>query len=385
MFEGGIELTKNNHICVFCDKNKMKEEIIEGINGDVCKSCLAVTQTIQSQEKEIISNKKWSMTDVKRDIDILVMGQEEAKKQLIVELYKHYNAPHLKKNNAILVGDSGVGKTYLVRSLASILKVPFMEVDITAFSETGYKGKEVTDFLDELIVQQEGNTEEVESSIIFLDEIDKMTTTSASGEQSIKLQHALLKVVEGVNYNYNIPIGNRVLSGTIDTSKIMFISAGACNGLSEIRKQRITPHVGIGFGAEKVDSSDLPIETLEYTGEDLIEFGFIPEFVGRFPLVLELHPLTKENVVDILKTHPYSPIGGAKQLFNSEGIDLIITDSDIDWLAAESTKHPLGVRSISHILTRRLNNQLFDSISNGSKTTKLKDVLELPEESKNIY
>lgn len=368
-------MTKYTHICVFCDKKRDRHEIIEGMNGDICKSCLAVIQTIQSEESIHTNNNKWSITGVKRSLDTLVMGQDEAKKQLIVELYKHYNAPTMKKNNAILVGDSGVGKTYLVRTLAGILNVPFMEVDITAFSETGYKGKEVTDFLDELIIQQKGDIDRIEDAIIFLDEIDKMTTTSANGEQSTKLQHALLKVVEGIEYNYNIPMGNQMLTGTIDTSKIMFVSAGACMGLSNIRKERLTPRATIGFNSGQSTTLDNKVDSLEYTSEDLIEFGFIPEFVGRFPLVIELHPLTKDNIVDILARHPNSPIYGARKLFGREGIDLIVTDKDIDWLAEESIKHPLGVRSVSHILTKRLNNQLFDSLSSGEKTINLKDAL----------
>ena len=375
-------MTANPNHCVFCDKEKNKNEIIEGINGDICKDCLSVIQSAHNpdtnNETVKINQEITTMSDLKNEVDKYVMGQDEAKKQLIVELYKHYGKNEMQGNNVFLVGDSGVGKTYLVRTLAKILDVPFLEVDITGFSETGYKGKDITDMLDELIIQHDGDIEAIESAIVFIDEIDKMTTTTSSAEQSTKVQHALLKIVEGTEYNYQIPDGARVLTGSIDTSKIMFVAAGACVGLSDIRKNRISPKKSIGFGSPIVKQEELLGSNGEYLGEDLIEFGFIPEFVGRFPLVIELHSLSKENIIDILTIHPRSTLGQAKKLFKKEGIELIVTEDDVDWLAEETIKHPLGVRSISHVLTRTLNNQLFDSILEGKKAIHLKEAFKIP-------
>lgn len=373
-------MTKLTHHCVFCDKSKRKEEIIEGINGDVCKDCLNIIQSLQTKEIKDNDNKNnrntYTMSKLKNKIDKLVMGQDEAKKQLIVELYKHYGPNNMKANNVFLVGDSGVGKTYLVRSLADIMNVPYLEVDITAYSETGYKGRDITEFLDELIIQQKGVSKNIEKAIIFLDEIDKMTTTTNSGESSTKVQHALLKIIEGMKYSYNIPYGNQILKGTIDTSKIMFIAAGACIGLKEIREERIEPRKqSIGFNFTEMAIKSSFKQSTEYIGDDLIDFGFIPEFVGRFPLVLELYPLTKKNIIDILTIHPNSLLRGAKEIFYQEGIELVITDEDVNWLAEESIKHPLGVRSVSQVLTKRLNNQLYDSVIEGLTSTNLKDAL----------
>lgn len=353
--------------CVFCDKEKEEHELIQGIKGDICKGCLAVCQTLDSlsSNKETV-NSPFDVRVIKRQLDHLVVGQEEAKMQLITELYKRYNTSYTAKNNVLLVGDSGVGKTHLVRSVARLLDVPFIEVDATSFSETGYKGRDVSEIVDDIVLQAEGKNEQMEKSIILIDEMDKITSTQ-SGEPNTKVQHALLKMVEGATYNYEVGHGNSAYRGTLSTENILFIGAGACVGLNDIRQQRIKPAPTIGFRSEPTTAT----ESAEYISGDLIEFGFIPELVGRFPLVLELYPLGSEDIRHLLTTHPESIIKQSRALFEEEGITFIVSDADIDWLVEESMHHPLGVRSINHVLTRKLNARLFECKMNGDKTVHL--------------
>lgn len=347
--------------CVFCDKPKEEHELIQGIKGDICKGCLAVCQTIDSLSPDNSQTKSpFDVRSLKHQLDHLVVGQEEAKSQLITELYKRYNTSYTQKNNILLVGDSGVGKTHLVRSVARLLDVPFVEVDATTFSETGYKGRDVAEIIDDIVIQADGKTEVMERAIIFIDEIDKVTS-SQSGEPNTKVQHALLKMVEGASYTYEVGHGNNAKRGTLNTENILFIGAGACVGLSDIRKERTSPAPTIGFRSEPKRHSAFDY----YTSQDLIAFGFIPELVGRFPLVLELQPLNREEVRFIVASHPNSIINQSRALFEGEGIEFIVTNEDIDKLVDDSLEHPLGVRSISHVLTRQLNRRLFECKMNG--------------------
>lgn len=364
------------YTCVICDKHKTKNQVIEGLNGDICRDCIAIMHSLEDTQPthERPVKKGFDIRLVKEALDARVLGQEHAKKQLIMERYKKSVDPHHAPNNVLLIGDSGVGKTYLIRSLADILGVPFMEVDTTAYSETGYKGKDVADILEALIIQEDGNKEAIENAIVFIDEIDKVTTTN-NGEPSTKVQHGLLKVVEGMPYSYHVSSGHKTYSGVIDTSKILFVGAGACTGLAAIKANRETPVRAIGFGSPHIAHGEA---ATGYTSQDLIQYGFIPELVGRFPLILELHPLSEGDIAFLLTDHPDSIIKQAQTVFLHEGIALTVTDSDIDWLVSESMKHPLGVRSIAHVLTKELNTRLFDALCSGETEVTLKSVCHQP-------
>lgn len=369
--------------CSFCNQVKNQEFIYEGMSGNLCQACLMILNTHSELNDEVtnfkettkdtvgIKGKKITIKHLKKEVDKVVMGQERAKRQLIVEFYKHKQGINTKASNIFIIGNSGVGKTHLVRSLANLLDVPFLETDATIYTEAGYKGKDVTSIIDDLIIKENGNRERVEQSIIFLDEIDKTTTTMNSDAHTSKVQEALLKLIEGTEYNYSINTNEGKLTGYIDTSKIMFVLAGACVGLSDIREERLRPnHSTIGFSRknnELVESS----EEKDYNSHDLIEFGFIPEFVGRCSLVVELHPLTQENMYDLLINSPDSVLNEATTMFEGEGIELIINDNDVQWLANKALNHPLGVRSLTQLITKELNEKLFESTNNGLNKVEL--------------
>lgn len=347
------------------------------MSGNLCKDCLEVIEVLEKKEdtskksekkrKEKKNDKKnkLNIKSLKEQIDEVVMGQNEAKEQMVVEFYKHYKGLSSPANNIFIVGDSGVGKTFLVRSLSKLLDLPFIEVDATSYTEAGYKGNDVTEIIDELIVREKGNRRRIEQSIVFIDEIDKTTTTTSSTASPNKVQQSLLKMIEGMEYSYEISTGKGVLEGVIDTSKIMFIAAGACVGLTDIRKKRLKPNDNrIGFASKPIKEKEFEDRAIaDYISQDLIDFGFIPEFIGRYSLIVELQPLTEENIKDILVNSPNSILKGALEMFEEEGVELVIDKTDVDWLMKESTNNPLGVRSLNQSLLKHLNDRLFQSIT----------------------
>lgn len=364
-------------VCLFCDNTKDKNQIIEGMNGFICKDCLTVCQALTDETVDSIERpegtERMDIKQLKAYVDTYVVGQDESKKQLITEIYKHYTHSYTTKNNILLIGNSGVGKTHLMRTLAEGLDVPFLEVDATAYTETGYKGRDVTEMLDDLVIQTNGDTEQMKRAIVFIDEIDKITSTQ-SREPSTKVQHALLKIIEGTTYHYKVGQGQQTLAGTLDTSDVLFIGAGACDGLDDIRDERQRPQRAIGFRQELSNSA----EPHDYSSDDLIQFGFIPELVGRFSLVLEMKPLSEENIRELLVNHPNSPIAEMTQLCHKENIQLTVNDATIEWLVAQSINSPLGVRSVAHAINKRLNAYLFDALMEERSSIALGDVLDIP-------
>ena len=363
-----------------CDIEKNHDEVIEGLNGDICLDCLAVMQEIHGtvsteQAYEKHSPLNFDIKSLKKELDKYVMGQEDAKRQLLVEMYKKYSdkSPENKANNNVyLIGDSGVGKTHVVKSLAKVLDVPFLEVDITSYSETGYKGNDVSGMLDPLVIQTQGDIEKIENSIVFIDEIDKIATasTSPNGQlSSTKVQQGLLKLIDGMAYSHELLKSNSDHPHpTVDPSQITFIAAGAHVGLDEIRKERLEPNKTkfVGFNTGTADDEESKLhDSKDYVGSDLIEFGMIPELVGRFPLVVELHKLTEEDIKNILLHNPDSILKRASATFEAQQIKLDISDDDIDWVVKETLKHPLGVRGIAHVVTKGLNDMLFDALVEG--------------------
>lgn len=365
------------NVCTFCDKEKEKNDLIEGMNGYLCKECLSIMKGIDNSKRLSDTNEKTNeginknidIRDIKKEVDKVVFGQESAKKQLIIELYKHQENKNDTANNVFLVGDSGVGKTHLIRTLTRIMDVPYIEVDATTFTETGYKGDDITEILDRLILKEAGDTERVEKAVVFIDEIDKTTTTMNDSASSSKVQEALLKIIEGVEYNYNINMANGTMRGVINTKNIMFIVAGACVGLKEIRDERLNPNKSsIGFNSSQI--SEVNNEEY-YIGDDLISFGFIPEFVGRYSLIVELEGLSREDIRSILLNSPDSILKENKELFKAKGVDLLIKDDYIEQLTDKIYGNPLGVRGISQFLTQNINELLYEALLSGTNTVTL--------------
>lgn len=348
--------------CAFCGDEKLTHELIKGKSGSICSDCAKAATGIFLKHENEPSEMKETKTlgELKRELDKKVIGQENAKRQLLIEFYKHSKGNQSFKNNAFLIGNSGVGKTHLVRSLAKVFGVRLIEFDATMFSETGYKGKDVMDIIEEAYQQCNQDLEELKRSVILIDEIDKIITTTNSNGVT-KIQQSLLKIVEGMEITLKKQ-GGRTRKETIvvDTKDLQFVVAGACVGLEEQINQKASP-TRIGFGSGEPFP---PEKATNYSveSEDLIEYGFIPEFVGRFPLIITLEPLTKEDYINILTTSEHSLIKDYIHVFNEENIVLEIGDEVVEMMAEQVQENKLGFRGVQSILTKRLNDLLFDSI-----------------------
>lgn len=370
--------------CTFCGRKKNDTHIVMGLDGAICQSCLKVVagefdkksnddkKASQQQRIPVMREENrrptptfhaeqhvtFSPSELKEKVDRMVMGQEHAKEQLIMELYKHYHLQARQKNNLFLLGNSGVGKTYLVRSLAKSLDVPFIEVDATMYSETGYKGKEISSIIQELVDKEGGNINRIENAIVFIDEIDKIVS-NANGEANHKIQQSLLKLAEGFEAAYTIPTPMGSRNVTVDTSKILFIVAGACVGLEDIVNKDQKKATTIGF---RPPNEVKAAETHIATAQDLIDYGFIPEFVGRFPLIIQLGELTDADYRTILVGSEHAIISEYISLFQKEQIDLSFTEDAIQELLTAVKGNPLGVRGVQNALAKHMNNLLFKSM-----------------------
>lgn len=351
-------------ICSFCEEEKLPSEVVKGKEGTICNHC---TQSATAYFSDTQTNKKpeptqssRTLTELKEALDKKVIGQEVAKRQLLVELYKHSKRSRKSKNNVFLIGDSGVGKTHLVRSAAQVFDMPLIEFDATTFSETGYKGKDVSEIIEQAYQFCEGDQDRLMRSILFIDEIDKITKSSSVNGTNM-IQQSLLKMIEGttVTFKARDDRGRRE-SILIDTTQLQFVVAGACVGLKEQINSKRSNNQGIGFGArahQKSEIRDVPVGA-----DDLIEYGFIPEFVGRFPLIIELSSLTKEDYVRILIDSEDSVINDYIAMFHEENIDLVVSKDAVEMLAEQIQSTVLGFRSVKSTLTRRLNDLLYDSV-----------------------
>lgn len=347
-------------ICAFCGEEKETSDIVKGKSGMICSECVKSATTYFSELPE--EDKKRpikSLSELKTALDKKVIGQEQAKRQLLVELYKHAKGTQRVKNNAFLIGDSGVGKTHLVRSLADVFNVALVEFDATMFSETGYKGKDVSEIIENAYYACGEDLGELKQAVLFIDEIDKITTTSNS-EGVNKVQQSLLKLVEGVTVTIQVKDDRgRRQPMNIDTSQLQFIVAGACVGLKDQIKAKRSPAQTIGFA-----SREQPEHTADMsaTADDLIRYGFIPEFMGRFPLIIELNSLTKDDYMRILTESEDSVIKDYISVFHEENIDLEIKTDAVELLAEQIKETSLGFRGVKSTLTRRLNELFYDSV-----------------------
>jgi len=320
-------------------------------------------------------------TQVKAHLDRFVIGQDEAKKTLSVAVCDHYNhvrflhsegsreekPPEYVKQNVILLGPTGVGKTYLIRTLAQLVGVPYVKADITKFSETGYVGGDVDDLVRELVRMADGDVELAEYGIIFLDEIDKIASATNMIGRDVSgrgVQTGLLKLLEETEVSTRSPTDitaqlqdlmqmrrGKSSKRTINTRHILFVASGAFTGLPEIIEKRLSER-NIGFAASsKVGSQGSPGEIFSQVNtRDFVEYGFEPEFIGRLPIRVALTDLGEDDLYGILTTSEGSILKQHRESFRGYGIDAIFEEKALRLVASKALEERTGARGLMTIL-----------------------------------
>jgi len=366
--------------CSFCHKPQREvDKIIAGPNVYICSECIKLCMDIireNSQQKPIAwgNQKLPPPAKIKAFLDQYVIGQDQAKRQIAVAVYNHYKRlEHNKKNtsgseveiqksNVLLIGPTGTGKTLLAQTLARFLDVPFVMADATTLTEAGYVGEDVENIILNLYHASNNNLERTVKGIVYIDEIDKLakknSTSSVSRDVSGEgVQQALLKILEGTMANIQVR-GNKRLPNQeylqVDTTNILFICGGSFEGLEKVIEQRIGART-VGFMAddrEHVASDKRSALLKKSQAEDLVNFGLIPEFIGRLPVCAVLDPLEAEDMVHILKEPKNSLVRQYQKLFKFEKVKLSFTDEALAAIAEEAVTRKAGARGLRTIMEK---------------------------------
>lgn len=361
----------SEYICDFCGKGVQEvQKIFSAENAHICNECIGTCSDIMTKEelrKERAEFQKGLNipTQIKEHLDNYVIGQEEAKKVLSVALYSHYKRidkpifknVEIEKSNILLIGPTGSGKTLLAKSLAKIMNVPFAVADATALTEAGYVGEDVESILSRLLASADFDIERAQNGIIYIDEIDKIANKSESATSGRDVsgegvQQGLLKILEGGEVY--VPLkGSRKSSSAetilFDTTHVLFICGGAFVGLvKDANDKKSKQPKKMGF----LTNSDDELRSEDVESKDLINFGLIPEFIGRIPVIATLNQLSIEDLIKVL-TEPKNAITKQYQaLFELDGINLEFTEDALESIAQMADEKGVGARGLRGIIEK---------------------------------